>query len=80
MGKKKINCWEYKKCGREAGGAHVHDLGVCPVTEEKRLDGAHEGVNAGRACWVVAGSLCKGEVQGRSHRNTKTVRSVIFTN
>lgn len=39
MGKKKLNCWEFKKCGRELGGAHVHDLGVCPATEEKRLDG-----------------------------------------
>lgn len=64
MGKKKLNCWEHKKCGREAGGTHIHDLGICPVTVEKKLDGAHEGTNAGRACWVVAGSLCKGEVQG----------------
>ena len=64
MGKKKLNCWEFKKCGREPGGAHVHDLGICPATEEKRLDGEHEGKNAGRSCWVMAGTLCKGEVQG----------------
>lgn len=64
MEKKKLNCWEFKKCGRQPGGEHVHDLGVCPATEEKRLDGVHEGKNAGRACWVMAGTLCKGEVQG----------------
>jgi hypothetical protein len=64
MEKKKLNCWEFKKCGRQPGGEHVHDLGICPATEEKRLDGAHEGTNAGRACWVMAGTLCKGEVQG----------------
>lgn len=63
MGKKK-NCWELKKCGRHEGGEHVQDLGVCPATTEKRLHGIHEGDNAGRACWVVVGTLCKGEVQG----------------
>ena len=60
----KKNCWEAKKCGRQAGGKNVHQLGVCPVTTETRLDGVHGGRNAGRACWVVAGSLCKGEMQG----------------
>ena len=62
--KKKQNCWEFKKCGREPGGAHAHDLGVCPATLEGKLDGVHEGKNAGRSCWVLAGTLCKGEVQG----------------
>jgi hypothetical protein len=60
----KQNCWEYKKCGRQPGGQHVHDLGVCPVTIHQDLTGAHGGSNAGRACWVVAGSLCGGKVQG----------------
>ena len=61
---KKINCWEFKKCGRIPGGEHEHDLGICPVVQEKRLDGVHHGENAGRACWVVAGTLCGGKVQG----------------
>ncbi len=61
---KKRNCWEVKKCGRTVGGEHEKDLGVCPVSKEKRLDGVHGGENAGRACWVVAGTLCGGEVQG----------------
>lgn len=61
---KKQNCWEYKKCGRQPGGSRIKDLGVCPAATEKRLDGVHEGNNAGRACWVVAGTFCKGEVQG----------------
>ncbi len=64
MTTKKINCWEFKKCGRELGGEHVHDLGICPAAEEHRLDGAHGGKNAGRSCWVLAGTLCKGQVQG----------------
>lgn len=42
----------------------MHDLGICPVVLEKKLDGTHGGVNAGRACWVVAGTFCGGTVQG----------------
>lgn len=60
----KLNCWEFKKCGRQPGGIHESDLGSCPVTMEKDLDGVHDGVAAGRACWVVAGTLCRGKVQG----------------
>ncbi len=62
--KRKLNCWEFKKCGREPGGAHTVDLGICPATVEERLDGVHGGSKAGRSCWVLAGTLCKGEVQG----------------
>jgi len=62
--KKKLNCWEFKKCGRQPGGQKTAELGVCPATVAQDLDGAHEGKNAGRACWVVAGSLCGGKIQG----------------
>jgi len=61
---KKQNCWEYKKCGREPGGKKSAELGVCPATTYKELDGAHGGENAGRACWAIAGSLCGGKIQG----------------
>ena len=27
---KKRNCWEVKQCGREPGGTHEKDLGICP--------------------------------------------------
>lgn len=60
---KKMNCWEFKKCGRELGGARK-DLGVCSAAIERRLDGTHGGSNAGRACWVVAGTMCGGQEQG----------------
>ena len=60
----RVNCWEFKNCGRQEGGKHVHDLGVCPASVDNRLDGAHGGTNAGRACWVLVGTLCKGVVQG----------------
>jgi len=60
----KKNCWEIKHCGRETGGAKAEKLGICPAVLDERLDGVHGGKNAGRACWVVAGTLCSGEVQG----------------
>ena len=64
LGIHKKNCWEFTKCGRESGGARVKDLGVCPVSTHQELHGMHEGLNAGRACWVIAGTLCNGAVQG----------------
>ncbi len=56
---KKLNCWEMKNCGREPGGAHANNLGICSATVETRLDGIHDGRNAGRSCWVVAGTPCR---------------------
>jgi hypothetical protein len=61
---KKMNCWEYKKCGNELGGANSGKQGVCPCAMEARLNGAHQGKWAGRACWVVPKTLCNGARQG----------------
>jgi hypothetical protein len=60
----KKNCWEFKKCGRQPGGHKVQELGICPVTTLQDLHGVHDGMNAGRACWAIAGSLCGGKIQG----------------
>jgi len=60
----KLNCWEAKKCGREIGGSKARELGVCPSAMESRLSGTHDGQFGGRACWVVAGTLCGGKEQG----------------
>ena len=74
----KLNCWEFTNCGRQPGGAHEHDLGRCPATMEKRLDGVHDGVTAGRACWVVSGTSCKGEPQGIVAREMKKCETCEF--
>lgn len=60
---KKINCWEYKGCGREPNGIHS-DEGVCPASVERRLDSVHGGEKAGRACWVISGVMCESEKRG----------------
>lgn len=48
-----MNCWEFKNCGREAGGAKARELGVCPAYP-----------NQGTNCARIAGTLCGGKVQG----------------
>jgi hypothetical protein len=60
----KLNCWEFKKCEREPGGAKARELGVCPAAAETRVDGVHGGRNAGRACWALSSTLCGGTTQG----------------
>lgn len=59
----KINCWEFKKCGRTPGGPKAAELGVCPAAH---TDAGHSngGSHGGRICWAVAGTLCGGKVQG----------------
>ncbi|GAB4347284.1 MAG: hypothetical protein Kow0089_24840 [Desulfobulbaceae bacterium] len=61
---KKLNCWEYKKCGRGPADGSDTNRTPCPAATERRLDGVHGGMNSGRACWAVAGTLCGGKVQG----------------
>ena len=43
---KKINCWEFKKCGRDKSND-------CPAYPK-----------GGRVCYLVAGTMCGGKVQG----------------
>lgn len=64
MQEKPLNCWEFKKCGRQPDGEKVVELGVCPAAAAKSLDGIHRGDNGGRACWIIAGTFCGGKVQG----------------
>ena len=59
-----LNCWEFKKCGREPGGKNISELGICPAAELKKYDGTNRGKNSGRICWALVGTLCGGRVQG----------------
>ena len=55
----KLNCWEFMRCGREPGGLHAEELGVCPVTIEVSANGLNGGVNGGRVCWVIEDNCCQ---------------------
>jgi hypothetical protein len=59
-----MNCWLFMKCGRQVNGSKVSELGVCPASTERRLHGVNNGLNGGRACWALAGTLCGSKVQG----------------
>jgi hypothetical protein len=64
MADRKLNCWEFVKCGREPGGENVNELGVCPSSVSERHDGLNGGTQGGRYCWAITGTFCEGEVQG----------------
>ena len=74
----KQNCWEYTNCGREPGGNKVAELGICNAAIEQKLDGIHNGKNAGRSCWVITGTLCGGETQGKYTEKVKNCMSCDF--
>ncbi len=60
----KKNCWEYQDCGRQKSGEKVKEFGICPAFQENKVNLINGGINAGRACWVVAGTFCGGKSQG----------------
>lgn len=61
---RKLNCWEFMECGREVGGKHAEELGICIAALEKKANGINGGLNAGRCCWAVAGTFCGGKAEG----------------
>ena len=49
-----MNCWEFKKCGRENGGESGEgEMQPCPAYPDN-----------GKRCARVAGTLCGGRIQG----------------
>lgn len=74
----KKNCWEVMKCGREPGGKKVKEYGICPAATASILNGVHGGENGGRACWMVAGTFCNGQVQGIHAHKLSTCESCDF--
>ncbi|MCI5138408.1 MAG: hypothetical protein D3922_08325 [Candidatus Electrothrix sp. AR1] len=51
------NCWEVKKCGRQPGGNRVHKQGICPASTIMAVTGINNGINGGRACWALTGTM-----------------------
>lgn len=73
--KRKINCWEFKKCGREPGGTQITSLGVCPTSIKTSVNGINGGINGGRVCWLVAGTYAKHKAELASCVVVKNVSS-----
>ena len=57
---KRINCWEFKKCGRDKNGD-------CPAYPK-----------GGRLCYLVAGTMCGGKVQGQYAMKIQNCRECDF--
>jgi len=74
----KANCWEFTGCGRAPGGEHVKQSGICPASLEERLNDLHGGLNAGRACWAIVGTMCGGKVQSTFAQKYKTCVTCTF--
>jgi hypothetical protein len=53
-------------------------LKVNPAATEKSVDGIHRGDNAGRACWIIAGTYCGGEIQGSYAAKTENCSKCDF--
>ncbi len=78
MSDKKINCWEYRKCGRGPNDIMGKSGKVCPVTQGSSLDGLNEGIRSGRACWLVAGTFCNKKVSGTYAEKIESCRDCDF--
>jgi hypothetical protein len=62
--KKKENCWEFMKCGREPNGSNTDKLGICPASTAESYNNINKGINAGRFCWKTVGTLCLDIIKG----------------
>lgn len=60
----KLNCWEYKQCGREANGFESDRYGTCPASTSVEANRLNDGKNGGRICWAIAGTF-NGKVIGK---------------
>jgi len=69
----KTNCWELKRCGHGPDSAEP-----CPAATDGTSHGTNRGINAGRICWVVPGTLCDGFVQGAFHEKQELCLSCGF--
>jgi hypothetical protein len=66
------------KCGRQPEGSKLAEYGVCAAAIDESYDGIHDGENAGRICWAVAGTCCGDKVQGTYAQKRKSCISCPF--
>jgi hypothetical protein len=53
-----------KQCGRGPNDRGSDRRGACPTPNATRANGVNGGINGGRVCWVIAGTLCEGHPMG----------------
>ena len=67
----RLNCWEFKQCERQPGGKKIKEHGICPASTDVATNNINKGINAGRLCWQIAGTLCTNKVQGSYAKKLK---------
>lgn len=75
---RKQDCWEFMECGRGPGSVRESRTTQCPASRDSRLHGTHGGRNAGRACWVVAGTMCGDTAAGTFASKFRNCRQCPF--
>jgi hypothetical protein len=75
---RKINCWDFVKCGREFGGEKVAEIGICPASIDLSADGLNDGKNGGRFCWAISGTFCREKMQGFFAKKQLSCKSCNF--
>ncbi len=75
---RKLNCWEFKQCGRQPGGEKEKELGVCSAASEIKFNKINRGVNGGRYCWNADGTLCEFQIHGTFAQKQNICRNCDF--
>ena len=74
----KLNCWNFKNCGRYPGGPKADEMGICPTTTLNAADGFLGGRAAGRGCAYVTGTFCGGNIQGTHQEKAKNCQKCDY--
>jgi hypothetical protein len=61
---RRANCWEVLECGHGPGAAPLCEGEGCPAVTDGSANGINGGVNGGRLCWAIAGTMCGNGVRG----------------
>ena len=73
----KVNCWQFKECGRQPSGEKADELGVCPAA----IEGAADGINSEDApVWLWQAPCAEERFKELLQQNLQTVCSANFTN
>ncbi len=65
-------------CRKNVSGFTSDEFGVCPAVTCKTLNGVHGGINGGRACWMVTGTMCGNKIQGSYQYKAESCIQCIF--
>ena len=74
----KLNCWEYMNCCQNNPNSFVDGKNTCPAYLSTIANGINDGESAGRACWVIAGSLSQDGIQGFNAHAVKSCTDCEF--